>query len=356
MSRAFSGACRHLARIIPLTLIMSAVFFSGSMPGSAKAATPDPIVGNWTVTYGEQATVEMSLDNGVYTETAKTPVEVTGSFCYLPAGTVIATFSQTGPGTYAGQHGLWYTNDCSFDEWTSTTFTLSSDGDTLTAVLAPTSNYSGSTVVFTKIALKIQASLRTQEFSNDTTTPPQVELTVTVTNPDGTPALGATVQVSTLPGDEETTNVAGEATFTMPVTLTSATGTITATSDDITTSVAEDFWTVKQDFECAVSGYPGKEIRDLIDYFLTKTEPPLAVLKFFVDLFSSLESHNFGQRPPVIVSDWVGYQITVPGSQTVYAAKVTVLGNGKTIETMGPEFSHNPIPDVTNTAACGVLV
>jgi hypothetical protein len=146
------GACRQvLARVIVSALIVAflpAAFLVGN--SAAAAATSDPIVGQWNVTYGAPAVVNMTLSGGEYTETASTPVVVVGSSCSLSAGTVIATFALTGPGTYAGQHGLWSTNDCSFDTWTDMTLSLSSDGNTLTAVLAPTTNYSGSTVIFTK--------------------------------------------------------------------------------------------------------------------------------------------------------------------------------------------------------------
>jgi hypothetical protein len=60
-----------------------------------------------------------------------TPVRVTGSSCALPAGTIIATFSSSGPSSYSGRHGLWNTADCAFLYWTSLTLTLSSDGRTL---------------------------------------------------------------------------------------------------------------------------------------------------------------------------------------------------------------------------------
>jgi hypothetical protein len=146
----FGGIGRYLhARVIFLALVvaaLSATFLSGSA-GTAVAATPAPIVGAWNVTYGAPATVAMTLVNGVYTETAGTPVQVTGSSCDLPPGTVIATFSKTGPGTYAGQHGLWFTSNCSFDMSVDMTVTLSSDGNTLTAVL----DGGYGTIVFTKV-------------------------------------------------------------------------------------------------------------------------------------------------------------------------------------------------------------
>ena len=142
---------RLTRRVFALAVIVSVLCGVGFLPvavATAEAGTSDPIVGDWNVTYGAPAVVTMTLSNGVYTVTAKTPVEVTGATCFLPVGTVIATFSATGPNTYSGQHGLWYTSDCSFGYWDPMTLTLSSDGQTLTGVLA--GGYG--TVVFTKIS------------------------------------------------------------------------------------------------------------------------------------------------------------------------------------------------------------
>jgi hypothetical protein len=111
----------------------------------ATAIVPDPIVGDWNVTYGNPDVVAMTLSGGVYTETAVTPVQVVGSSCDLPVGTVIATFSSTGGDSYSGQHGLWFTSNCSFAEFTSFTGTLSSNGNTLTGVLG-----NGEGVTFTR--------------------------------------------------------------------------------------------------------------------------------------------------------------------------------------------------------------
>ncbi len=112
---------------------------------SPTTPTSDRIVGDWMVTYGNTTIVAMTYSGGVYTETATEPLEVVGSSCYLPPGTVIATFSGSGT-RYSGQHGLWY-SDCSFAESTSLELTLA--GDTLTGVLG-----SGGEVVFTRVAPK----------------------------------------------------------------------------------------------------------------------------------------------------------------------------------------------------------
>jgi hypothetical protein len=118
-----------------VTAVLSVVMSALVLASPATAAAPDPIVGDWSVTYGNADVVAMTLSGGVYTETAETPVQVVGSSCDLPVGTVIATFSATGGGTYSGEHGLWNTNNCSFNSFTSLILTLSSDHDTLTGVL-----------------------------------------------------------------------------------------------------------------------------------------------------------------------------------------------------------------------------
>jgi hypothetical protein len=141
---------RRLSYIVAVALIAAVLSSMGlSRIGNtpAVAATADPIVGDWNVTYGAPAVVTMTLSAGVYTVTAKTPVRVTGSSCDLPIGTIIATFSSTGGNSYSGQHGLWYISDCSFGFWDGLSLTLSSDGNTLTGVLA--GGYG--TVTFTKI-------------------------------------------------------------------------------------------------------------------------------------------------------------------------------------------------------------
>lgn len=150
MNRTARRFSRLILRIFALAGISTVFCGIGLSPiGEVTAATAasDPIVGDWNVTYGAPAVVTMTLSNGLYTVTAKTPVQVTGATCFLPVGTVIATFSSTGPNTYSGQHGLWYISNCSFGEWDPMTLTLSGDGNTLTAVLA--GGYG--TVVFTKV-------------------------------------------------------------------------------------------------------------------------------------------------------------------------------------------------------------
>ena len=113
-------------------------------PSTAKADT-DPIVGTWSVTYGNTVSVQMSLSGTTYSVTALDPVELTGgSSCTLPVGTLLATFSGSN-GSYTGQHGLWYTSDCSFGFWDPMTCTLASN--TLTCDLS--GGYG--TVVFTKL-------------------------------------------------------------------------------------------------------------------------------------------------------------------------------------------------------------
>jgi hypothetical protein len=114
---------------------------AASTTHTASAASP---AGTWDVTYGAPAVVSIAESGSLYTITATTAINVVGSECYLPVGTKLGTFSATGPGTYTGQHGLWYTSNCSFASWTPTTFTLS--GSTLTAHFSSVST----PVVFTR--------------------------------------------------------------------------------------------------------------------------------------------------------------------------------------------------------------
>jgi hypothetical protein len=122
-----------------------AILASGLVAAPAGAAA-DPVVGDWNVTYGAQAVVTMTLANGVYTETAATPVRVVNAACDLAVGTQIATFSSSGPLTYAGQHGLWNMS-CGFASFTTMTLSLSPDGATLTGRLRD-----GESFMFTRLA------------------------------------------------------------------------------------------------------------------------------------------------------------------------------------------------------------
>jgi endoglucanase len=139
---------RRLVGMVVLTLVVAFLAIP-ALPRTASAAaaapTIDPIVGDWNVTYGAPAVVTISGSSSAYTVTAKSPVRVTGSSCDLSPGTIIATFSGSG-NTYSGQHGLWYTGDCSFGRWTSLSLALS--GSTLTGVLGE----GFGTVTFTKVA------------------------------------------------------------------------------------------------------------------------------------------------------------------------------------------------------------
>jgi pimeloyl-ACP methyl ester carboxylesterase len=139
---------RRLVGMVVLTLVVAFLAIPAlSRTASAATAAPtiDPIVGDWSAKYREtQAVVTMSRSGGSYTETAKSPFQLSGSSCILPPGTILATFSGSG-NMYSGQHGLWHTGDCSFGIWTSLSLTLS--GSTLTGVLGG----GFGTVIFTKV-------------------------------------------------------------------------------------------------------------------------------------------------------------------------------------------------------------
>ena len=151
-----AGTCSLTASVGAGTTYAAATGVAQTFTVAAASQTPDPIVGNWNVTYGAAAVVTMTLASGVYTETAETPVEVTGSSCDLPVGTVIATFSSTGARTYSGTHGLWNTSNCAYVESTSLTLTLSADGNTLSGELGD-----GEQVSFTKVPTLIAQSALT---------------------------------------------------------------------------------------------------------------------------------------------------------------------------------------------------
>ncbi len=97
--------------VLPAVLTSTALASSGRQASTSvdasvapAASTSDPLVGDWYITYGNTTVVEISESGGVYTGTATEPVQVTGSSCYLPAGTVISTFKVSGGG-YSGNTG-----------------------------------------------------------------------------------------------------------------------------------------------------------------------------------------------------------------------------------------------------------
>jgi uncharacterized protein (DUF2147 family) len=138
--------------VLPAVLTSTALASSGR-PASTSvdasvapaASTSDPIVGDWHVTYGNTTVVKISESGGVYTETSTEPLQVVGGSCYLPAGTVISTFHEVSGGSYSGEHGLWFTSNCSFD--TEAPMTLKLEGNTLRGEVV------GFALVFTRPAV-----------------------------------------------------------------------------------------------------------------------------------------------------------------------------------------------------------
>src|SRR5438034_5102307 len=86
---------------IPVTVLggLIATAARTTTPGSVAASpsiAPDlsqDLTGDWNVTYGSPSVVTISRSDASYTAVAKSPVQVTGSRCFLPPSTVIATFS-----------------------------------------------------------------------------------------------------------------------------------------------------------------------------------------------------------------------------------------------------------------------
>lgn len=113
-----------------IALLTAALLIFGAC-GSGAANPADP-VGTWSVTYGAPTTVAITLSGDTYTITAAAPVKVIGSQCFVPSGTVLATFVGGNGGSYTGQHGLWWTNDCTFARQVPVTFALDPGGAKLT--------------------------------------------------------------------------------------------------------------------------------------------------------------------------------------------------------------------------------
>jgi hypothetical protein len=153
-SPARTGAASP-AQTVPGTATSAAAEGTTSPPTSAQISSPlaagGPITGDWNVTYAAPATVTITLAGGMYTESAKTRVLVfPGTSCYIQPGIVIATFTQTGPGTYSGHARLWSENTCITNATTSMTVALGSDGNTLTESLKQANPGMLSTVILTR--------------------------------------------------------------------------------------------------------------------------------------------------------------------------------------------------------------
>lgn len=127
--------------------LLAAAILTLAACGSGVANPADP-VGNWNVTYGSPTTVAITNSGGTYTITATAAVQVIGSRCFVPTGTVLATFFRGSGDSYVGQHGLWWTHDCTFDRQAPVTFSLSAGGQKLTLIGSV-----GAPVVYTRAAV-----------------------------------------------------------------------------------------------------------------------------------------------------------------------------------------------------------
>jgi RHS repeat-associated protein len=125
------AAARRWITPVPATTGTPAGSTATATPGRRRGPHPlgssDPIVGDWLVTYGAPAVVTMSLSGGVYTITAKTAVLLSGGSCWLPAGTVMGSFSLVSGDSYSGSHNLWYVYTCLLAGSTSMDLTLSNN-------------------------------------------------------------------------------------------------------------------------------------------------------------------------------------------------------------------------------------
>lgn len=115
------GSTGVIAGFIVIALVAVALVVV-SRP-SAMASAP-PIVGTWTVPYGAPTVVTIkSSGHDSFVARSTTRVKVTGSDCYLPVGTLLATLSGSGY-VYTGHHGLWSESTCVFAYFTTLTFTI----------------------------------------------------------------------------------------------------------------------------------------------------------------------------------------------------------------------------------------
>lgn len=142
-------AGRYFLGLVAAAAVVAGPLVLPAAAAPAAAAASASVLGSYNVAYGNQAIVKVTGSGGQYSIISETPIllgnnGVPASSCYLPQGTLLGSFSGTGP-SYPGQHGLWYTSDCSFGQWDPGMFTLS--GGTLT--FTPTS--SSSQIVFTKV-------------------------------------------------------------------------------------------------------------------------------------------------------------------------------------------------------------
>ena len=115
-----------------VALLGAAILILAACGGAVRPVPIEDLMGDWSVTYGSPSVVAISRSDALYTVAAKSSVQVTGSRCFLPPGTVIATFSGSG-GAYTGQHGTWLTSNCTFARWYP--MTLTRDTGKLSAVI-----------------------------------------------------------------------------------------------------------------------------------------------------------------------------------------------------------------------------
>ncbi len=74
--------------------LVGAGLVAATLTAVSAAAVVDPIVGDWNVTYGAPAVVTMTLTNGVYTETAATPVRVAAAYPSLSSRRIPFSMAQ----------------------------------------------------------------------------------------------------------------------------------------------------------------------------------------------------------------------------------------------------------------------
>jgi hypothetical protein len=175
-------------------------------------------------------------------------------------------------------------------------------------------------------------------------------LTITVTNPDGSPAAGASVEISSAPRVILRTNADGQVTLSMPVDVTDASVTITATADGQRAAVTQELRSVTPE-SCTVTGYLVDIPRLTLDLMTPEAEVPafLEGLETAMDLIGNGISAAQARTAPAAVA-FTQYIISVPGASDIYATR-SILSDehGRRTATVGPYYSRSlahPDPEI----------
>jgi hypothetical protein len=309
--------------------------------GAAPDGNPDAVVGtvNAEITAGVAPTVYAGPDQTVHGTTAT----LSGS-ASSPTGVSGTTWAQlSGPGTASFSSGSALQTSATVTDPGVYVFQLTAVGDNgLTA--------SSDVQVTFLDTLNVTVVLSDVPIRPDPGTGAQEEATITVTDPDGSPAAGADVTLSTAPHVVLRTNAHGQATLLIPVTTADATATITATSHGLTATTT----TVLRDIlpeSCTVNGYVVSIPQITLDLMLPDARVPnfISALSHAIDVLGKGLTLSQAYRIPA-TTVYTQYVITVPGASDIYVTESVLSDeNGRRTDTIGPYYSRqeaHPDPSV----------